>query len=125
MEPQHRAQKHLQRMDIVMKAAEIKYGVMFTESNLINLELRNKFARQWEKLNSAIMECRYHDVCTLADGVVRGVWAIEKAMEASQAAPCGLTPIGIGTLPEAAPVQKQGVKTLPAEFWRSGDEIGF
>ena len=96
MELQDRAQKYLERMDYIVRAAEIKWGIMFGLSALVPAELAAKFQTQWEKLSAAIMASDHEGVIVLTDGVVRGVWALEKAALDSGATPLGLSPIGLG-----------------------------
>lgn len=113
MELQERAQKHLERMDIVVRAVEIKWGLMNLGAGgveqLVPSELAAKFQAQWDKLSSAVTEQRYEDVILLSDGVVRGVWAMDKAAMAAGHEPGALLPIGAGLAPLPEPKQSEYV----------------
>ena len=98
MSLQERAQRHIERMDIVVKAAEIKYGLLAgITAEPVPPELAAKFDAQWQKLSEAIMDSRHEDVIVLADGVVRGIWALDRFVVLAGADPLALSPIGLET----------------------------
>lgn len=103
MTPLEKSQKHLERMDAVVRAAEIKWGAPFRLVQLVPDDLAAKFDRQWQSLSSAITESRHEDVCLLADGVIRGVWALEKTAMATGHEPLTLASIGLRSLPAGQP----------------------
>ena len=87
MNPQERAQKHLERLDQVMRGAEIKWGILFRLETLVPEELSAKFKVQWNKLSESIMNANHADTILLADGAVRGIWALEAAALAAGCVP--------------------------------------
>ena len=122
MELQERAQKHIERMDYVVRTSEIKWGMMFGLSALVPLELAAKFDLQWQKLSEAIMDSRHEDVVMLSDGVIRGVWALEKVAVLNGHEPLPLSPIGLGVAVMAS-------NEVVGEYVPSGkpmdEELGF
>ena len=94
---QHRSQAHLNRMDWVVRAAEIKWGMMGGLESLVPPNLAAKFALQWGRLSEAIMANAHEDVIVLADGVVRGIWALERVAVLAGAEPSPLPGIGLET----------------------------
>jgi len=116
MELMERAQRHLERMDIVVRASEIKWGVMVPGGagllGMVPPELAAKFNTQWDKLSDAITNSRHEDVIVLADGVVRGIWALERVVVLGGMEPSPLLSIGLGAAP--APTEK------PSEYVPSG-----
>lgn len=99
MELNERAQSYLERMDYVVRAAEIKWGIMFGLEALVPAELAAKFKTQWNHLSEAVMTNDYEGIITHADGVVRGVWALERMAIQSGQEPLVLPPIGLGVKP--------------------------
>lgn len=97
MELIDRAQAHIVRMDVVVRAAEIKWGLMGSLETLVPPELAAKFQTQWGKLSEAVMANAYEDIMLLADGVVRGIWAMERVAVLAGSEVQGLSPIGLGT----------------------------
>lgn len=124
---QDRAQAHLQRMDIVVRAAEIKWGIMFGLSALVPTELAAKFQTQWDKLSAAIMASDHEGVIVLADGVVRGVWALDAAAVAAGHVPGALVAVGVGVVvPKAVEASSVAINVPNDAFWRGGgDELSF
>ncbi len=96
MELNDRAQAYLQRMDLVVRAAEIKWGILFALERLVPPELAAKFQAQWQKLSGAVMAKDYDEVIVHADGVIRGVWALEKVALEMGHVPEALSGIGLG-----------------------------
>ena len=121
------AEYHLHRMDIIISAAEIRWGIMMQLVNLAGGELAEKFERQWSALSAAILESRYADIVILSDGVCRGVWALERAAIAAGHVSQSLPPyVHERASIASVEVSVQEIKKLPAEFWdKGGDEIGF
>lgn len=89
------AQYHLKRMDLVVRASEIRWGMFGALEQLVPPELAAKFQTQWQKLTAAVMESRHEDVCVLADGVIRGIWALENRAIIDGHTPLNLSPIGL------------------------------
>jgi len=126
MELKERATAHIARLDMVVKAAEIKWGVPLLLETLVDANLAAKFGRQWDALSDAIMGSRHEEVIELADGAIRGVWAMEKAALAAGQVPAALAPIGVAVpVKEVAHVENK-INVPPNEFWKNGgDTIPF
>ena len=124
MTPTDKAQAHLHRLDIVVKAVEIRWGVCFGVQAFVPPELWQKFDRQWSALNAAITENRHEDVVTLADGAVRGVWALDKAAWEAGHSPPPLPAYGQEhkTPVDPAKIENKGIAELGSEFWRNGGD---
>jgi hypothetical protein len=90
LEPEKRlAQGHLQRLDEVSRRYESLWGADRLPE-LVSPELKERWNRQWQKLNAAILESRHGDVVDLAPGCCRAWEALERAAVASGAvAPVG------------------------------------
>ncbi len=88
---------HLTRMDFVVRTCEIKWGLMFGITRLVPPELAAKFDLQWLKLSEAIMLKDHEGVMMLSDGVIRGIWAMERAAILEGHIPHALSPIGLGS----------------------------
>ena len=122
MELKDRAQSHISRMDLIVHASEIRWGMMFRLKHLVPDELAEKFTRQWRALGDATMDKRYEDMVSLSDGVIRGMWALEAAAMDAGHVPEDLLPIGVETprvVHEDAP---SAIETLPKSFWDGGGE---
>lgn len=126
MDLKERAQKHIERLDIIVKATEIKWGVMWQIEALVPQELADKFNRQWEALSSAITDRRHEDVIDLSDGAVRGIWAMEKAAILAGNAPVQLSTIGMAIAEPVTADVSTHIPQLPPSFWaQGGDTINF
>lgn len=83
--------QHLQRLDEVSRKMEAKWGVDRLP-RCVPAELREKWERQWAKLNTAIETLRHADTVDLAQGCVRAWEALEKtAMAAGYQCDVGLS----------------------------------
>ena len=124
MELSIRARKHIERLDIVVKAAEVKWGVPLQLEQLVPPEMAAKFGRQWDALSAAITSGNYEDMIELADGAIRGVWAMDKAALDAGNVPATPSPIGAKNdfVPEAAKVEET-IKPLSKEFWDQGGDV--
>lgn len=127
MELKERAHRHIERMDFVVRAAEIKWGIPLMLTTLIEPDLAGKFQRQWQALSAAISECRDADVIELTDGAIRGIWAMERAALDAGHKPNALSPIGVAPKePEAATEKVNKINVPPDKFWKDGgDSIPF
>lgn len=121
------AQRHIERLDIVVRACEIKWGVCFMIEKKVPAELWAKFQRQWDALSAAITGCDYEIVPDLADGAVRGVWALEKAaMDAGHVPEPLCAPVVVDLSPRESPGPKHEIQQLPPDFWKNGgDTLAF
>ncbi len=127
MQPEDRARAALQVLDITVSALEIKWGVCFGVTAHAPPELVAKFDRQWEKLNAAITDARHEDVVVLAQGTIRGCWALDKAALDAGNVPT-LPEVGAGAPAAGSSRVSAGEvsEPLPAGFWKGGgDEIPF
>lgn len=122
MKPYEKAQAHLHRMDWVVKGAEIKWGLFTALEDKLGGELAAKFKRQWEALSAAVMAQDHDGVATLADGVIRGVWALEKAAFEMGLVPDPLPEIGAGVAPVVITPPSETIKPLPKDFWTGGGD---
>ena len=127
-----RSQLHLNRLDLVVRAAEIKWGIMDRLETLCSPETATKFGNHWAKLSMAIMASEYEDVVLLADGAVRGVWRMEAEAIAAGHTPGALMPLGVGGSapisfepPVAAPKGFNGTVPDAAWFKAGGDPVPF
>ena len=130
MEQRDIAQKHLNRMDAVVHAAEIKWGILMQLRHMVEPELAEKFDRQWAKLSLALEECRHDDVIALADGTIRGIWAMEAQAMASGHIPLPIQPYEVKTPDKAdmgvCDTVEDEIIPLGNDFWANGgDELPF
>jgi hypothetical protein len=70
--------QHLQRLDEVSRKMEAKWGVNRLP-DCVPKDLREKWDRQWLKLNAAIMESKHPETVELAQGCIRAWEALERA----------------------------------------------
>jgi hypothetical protein len=126
MELQDRAQEHIKRMDIVVRATETKWGI-FLPLHLVPVPLKEAFDRQWSKLSQAILESRHEDVMILADGVIRGLWKIDDTLNRAGVEPADLNPIGVvSEVSHKLEEDTKMIQALPKSFFdNGGDEIPF
>jgi hypothetical protein len=119
------AQRHIERLDIVVRACEIKWGVCFGIEMKIPKDLWDKFQRQWDALSAAISGCDHASVPDLADGAVRGVWAMEKAALDAGYTPEPLLPCAVRPWQQETPKPaSNGIQERSKEFWKNGgDEL--
>lgn len=126
MTPQDKAQRHLERLDVVIRASEIKWG-LFRLETLVPEDLAAKFKRQWDGLSLAITEARHEDVVVMADGAIRGIWAMEKTAMGAGCDPEALLPFGaVAEKPKDGYILDKTLRSMPPEFWAGGgDSIPF
>lgn len=74
--------QHLERLDSVTKQMESRWGVLRLPQ-LVPEDLNNRWKKQWEKLNAAILSCNAAETIGLAEGCVRGWQAMEAAAVAA------------------------------------------
>lgn len=126
MELKDRAQSHIQRMDLIVHASEVKWGLMFRLKQLVPDDLAAKFQRKWDELSEAVMDKRYEDTIILSDDIIRGVGVLEAAAVDAGHVPEDLLPIGVETPRVVHESVPSGVETLPKSFWRDGgDDLPF
>jgi len=74
--------KSLEQLDAIARRAETTWGIGGLELRVSD-DLREKFKRQYEKLNAAIENGNPSDIMSMAAGAMRGWAAMEAAVKAA------------------------------------------